>query len=368
MDSRDKIFAAIGSINYLFPPSSKADVFSIKYDMSVESIYENFTIWLLKFVPLRYTLSLVEEASERSLSGLPSWVPDLSVTTEREEVEMTVEVKPPGTSCTFSAVEGRQSLHVIGFRLGVIDSVDAVPVTDILPANYQHIRALSEFCREMNPDYPSGEGRVEALWRTLVMNSDRSRSGPPDGRRSEVAQESLGPSFRSLIRILVSMQVLHVLKENHISADGAISEILMAQFGIGQCDDTENPAKEMLPSKDEVTRCVLHNINLMGREEGRSTASDVLASPKDGPWGFINSLKTNSRRLFRTNDGWIGLAPRSTKVGDEVWSFKESPIPYILRPRQTEDGTYHYVGESYMYGVVAGGEPPDHQWTEAVLV
>ena len=382
MDSRDKVFAAIGSVNHLFPPSCEADVFSIRYDMSVESIYESFATWLLKSVPLMHILSLVEEASERSLTDLPSWVPDLSVTTQLEELtnEMTVEEgfsKLPGTSHTFSTVEENQRLHVIGFRLGVIDRVDAVPVTDILPSKHQHLRALSEFCQDMSSDYPSGEGRVEALWRTLVMNSDRSSPSRLAGRRSGVAQESLGLSFRSLILSLVTMRVLHIFNENPVSGNGndileviskATGEILMIHFGIGQCNDTENSSLEMLPSKDEVTRRIFQFLSLMGRNEGRFTASDVLASADDEPWRFIASLRIEGRRLFRTNDGWIGLAPRSTQVGDEVWSFKESQISYILRPRHAEDGTYEFIGESYMHGVVVGGEPQDHQWTEAVLV
>jgi hypothetical protein len=168
MDSRDKVFAAIGSANHLFPPSCEADVFPIRYNMSVECIYELFAVWLLKFVPLIHILSLVEEPSERRLTGLPSWVPDLSVTTQLTELtnEMTVEEgfsKLPGTFPTFSIGEGSQKLHVIGSRLGVIDSVDAIPVTDILPSKHQHLLTLSEFCQNMDSDYPSGEGRVEAL-------------------------------------------------------------------------------------------------------------------------------------------------------------------------------------------------------------
>lgn len=382
MDSRDKVFAAIGSVNHLFPPSCDADVFSIRYVVPVESIYESFATWLLKSVPLMHILSLVEEASERSLTGLPSWVPDLSVTTSLDELtnEMTVEEgfsKSPGTYYTFSTVEGKQRLHVSGFRLGIIDSVDAVPVTDILPSGHQYLRALFEFCQDMKSDYPSGGGRVEALWRTLVMNTDRSSPGRLAGRRSGVAQESLGLSFRSLILSLVTMRVLHIFNENPVSGNGndilevinkAIGEIIMIHFGIGQCNDTGNPSQDLLPSKDEVTRRVLQTLSLMGRNERRFTASDILASADDEPWRYIASLRTQSRRLFRTNDGWIGLAPRSTQAGDEVWNFKASQIPYILRPCYAEDGTYCFIGESYMHGVMAGGELEGRQWTETVLV
>lgn len=142
----------------------------------------------------------------------------------------------------------------------------------------------------------------------------------------------------------------------------------MIHFRIGQRNDTENSSQEILPSEDEVIQCVVQNLSLMGRNERRFTASDVLVSADNEPWRFVASLRTEGRRLFPTNDDWIGLTPRSSQVGDEVWSFNESHISHILRPRNSEDGTYNFIGESYIHGVVTGGEPQDRQWTEAVLV
>ena len=381
-DLRDKVFAAIGSANYLFPPTCEADVFSIRYDVSVERLYESFTTWLLRYIPLMHILSLVEEVSKRSLTSLPSWVPDFSVTTQLEELtnEMTVEEgfsKSPSASHTVSVVDEKQRLHVIGRRLGVIDRVDAVPVADILPSKHQHVRALSEFCQNMKLDYPTGEGRVEALWRTLVMNTDRSSPSRLAGRRSGLAQPGLGLCFRSLILSLVTMRVLHVFNENPVSGNGndildviskATGEILMTQFGIGHCSDASVLSREILPSKDEVDRRLFHHLSQIGRKEVGTTASGVLASADDEPWRFITSLRTEGRRLFRTNGGWIGLAPRSSQVGDEVWSFKESKIPYILRPLHAENGIYNFIGESYLHGIAAGEELPQQKWTEATVL
>jgi hypothetical protein len=209
------------------------------------------------------------------------------------------------------------------------------------------------------------------------MNTDRSSPGRLAVRRSGVVGESLGLSFRSLMLSLVTMRVLHIFNANPVSGNGndilevvskAAGEILMIHFGIGQCDDTENSSQGIFPSKDEVIRCVVENLSLMGTNQGRFTASDVLASQDNEPSRFIASLRTEGRRLFRTNNGWIGLAPRSSQVGDEAWRFKESNIFYILRPSNAKDGTYNFIGESYIHGVAAGAEPQCHQWTEAVLV
>jgi hypothetical protein len=384
MDLRDKVFAAIGSVNHLVPSNYDDDMFPIRYDMSVERTYETFAIWILKAAPLMHILSLVEDPSERCLVGLPSWVPDLSIVTRLEGLNKEATVKEgfsefPVTSHTVTRVEGKHRLCLVGFRMETIDSVDAVPVSDILPSGHRHLEALFDFCINMEPIYPSGEGRVEAVWRTLVMNSERSSPSRLAGQRSVVAQKNLGLSFDSLILSLVTMRVLQIILEHPsafsisgndiLEAVGkATSNILKIYFRSEQWDSAESFGQKMLPSKDDVTRRVLECLNLIEKNGGGISALNILGLADDEPWKVIGSLRTEGRRLLRTSDGWIGLAPCSTQVGDEVWSFQDSPIPYILRPRHAEVGTYSYIGESYMHGFVAEGEPSDQEWTEVVLV
>jgi hypothetical protein len=374
MDFKDRVFAAIGSINHLFPWSCEADMLPIRYDLSVERIYESFATWILRWLPPVHILSLVEEPSERWLTGLPSWVPDLSVGTRLDALtdKLTIpkRVNKLGTFHMVTTVEGKQRLHIAGFRLGIINGVDTVPVTDTLSSYPQLLRTLFDFCRDMDPNYPSGEGRVEAVWRTLVRNSDSSSP-------NRLALKSLGLSFRSFILSLVTWEVLQTFSKDPVSGNWndvseamskGNSKVLLTHFGIRHCDGTESSSQEMLPSKDDVTQRILQYLNLIEKNAGSLTLSEVLNSADDDPWRFIDNMRTDGRRLFRASDGWIGLAPCSTHISDEVWSFKDSPIPYILRPSYDEVGAYSFIGGSYMHGVVAGGEPPDQQWTEVVLV
>lgn len=55
------------------------------------------------------------------------------------------------------------------------------------------------------------------------------------------------------------------------------------------------------------------------------------------------------RLFFRTNEGYIGLAPIDTKPGDIVCVFLGCDPPVILRPQS--DGTYQLVGYCFVYGL-----------------
>ena len=62
-------------------------------------------------------------------------------------------------------------------------------------------------------------------------------------------------------------------------------------------------------------------------------------------------LATTGRRFFTTRNGYIGLAPRSTTVGDLVCVLKGANVPFILR-RKGEN--YVIVGECYCHGIMDG--------------
>jgi hypothetical protein len=60
-----------------------------------------------------------------------------------------------------------------------------------------------------------------------------------------------------------------------------------------------------------------------------------------------------NRRLARTDTGRLVLTPRFAEPGDICCVFPGASVPYILR-KASEDGIYHLVGDSYIYGVMRG--------------
>ena len=60
----------------------------------------------------------------------------------------------------------------------------------------------------------------------------------------------------------------------------------------------------------------------------------------------------NKRRLFKTNDNYLGTGPRSLSEGDEIWILNGGAVPFVLRP--LPNGNYRLIGESFVYGVMHG--------------
>lgn len=57
------------------------------------------------------------------------------------------------------------------------------------------------------------------------------------------------------------------------------------------------------------------------------------------------------RLFFRTDDGYIGLAPADTRFGDVVAVFLASQNPIILRPNERSPGHFSVIGECFVYGL-----------------
>ena len=76
------------------------------------------------------------------------------------------------------------------------------------------------------------------------------------------------------------------------------------------------------------------------------------------------------RRIFRTENGWLGLGPRSLEIGDSVWILAAARTPYALQ--KLSDGNqdaYELVGEVYVHGAMHGEALGDGvpMWDDIVL-
>lgn len=73
---------------------------------------------------------------------------------------------------------------------------------------------------------------------------------------------------------------------------------------------------------------------------------------------------TKNRALVRTEEGYIGLAPSDTKVGDTILAILSSQSFTVVRPAPGNKDRYNVVGEAFLYGLNNGeavlGPLPDH--------
>jgi hypothetical protein len=63
---------------------------------------------------------------------------------------------------------------------------------------------------------------------------------------------------------------------------------------------------------------------------------------------------TYKRRLFFTREGYIGLAPKGARVGDQIYVLFGAEVPYALRRKGDDLQTFEVVGECYCHGIMEG--------------
>lgn len=406
-DPRDKVYAAVGAINRLLPSRCRADDFSVSYEdtITTEKVYFEFACWVLIRIPQMTILSLVEDRSERRLKGLPSWVPDLSVTPEIQELigqRLTLEDFEGLTAASLlltRSVSGNK-LSAFGAIIDDIEAIDSIAITDALSDQSYSLRSLLEFAVTMPHQYFNGEHRVEALWRTLIVNKDLSSHARLSGQSGRFADTDMALPFRSFIleklcRIVwrIKNQPLGTLREESQqpgtvvlpTIDSFLAEhghLLESLVEASTADSSASADKIPIPLvSDIVARLTVIAQQNLAPHDGHKVEADAstssLNSAEHDPYRYIQSLQTQGRRLYRTKRGFIGLAPRSAQVGDCICCLQAARVPFALRPlprREDHIGLeFELIGEAYLHGMMdklerAVEDNVDFAWETLVLV
>lgn len=98
----------------------------------------------------------------------------------------------------------------------------------------------------------------------------------------------------------------------------------------------------------------------------RATEADVrrvlnlLRNRRDQYVRLAIVTTVRNQAFFTTKSGLIGRGHLDVKAGDEVWVFNGGRVPFIVRPRETEDPVEHdFVGHSYVHGIMDGEAYPE---------
>lgn len=86
-----------------------------------------------------------------------------------------------------------------------------------------------------------------------------------------------------------------------------------------------------------------------GQELRNPTAQQAMVQ-------FIGAVPsaTYKRCLFFTQEGYIGLAPKGARVGDQIYLLFGAEVPYVLRRKGDDLQTFEVVGECYCHGIMEG--------------
>jgi hypothetical protein len=171
--------------------------------------------------------------------------------------------------------------------------------------------------------YPTGESRVEALWRTLVQEKQ-------DYEKSEASK-----AFFKVI--LLECMVEH---RRRSSSDRHLS-LCQVLEGLRRGDSTN-----LLPSALDV---ITSNQGLNDKsEDGFRRFLDL--PEQEFRFGMFNYL--TERCLLRTEGGYLGISSKEAKPKDCVVILAGGRTPYILRPIGVNE--FMFIGEAYIHGMMFG--------------
>jgi hypothetical protein len=83
--------------------------------------------------------------------------------------------------------------------------------------------------------------------------------------------------------------------------------------------------------------------------------------------GCLGAMITHYK-LCATQNGFVGLVPLSTRVGDTVCVFSGGAMPFVLRPSMNRRGRHRLIGGCYIHGMMKGEALRFQYWKEEDVV
>jgi hypothetical protein len=314
-DARDKVYSQLGL--------GEADIFP-DYERSVDVAYINTAKYILGHTDNLLLLTCIEGGKFQKIPGLPSWVPDWSVTkysglgvtgypqfhaagTRPRQYSLVTERK--------AAEKERQVLRIEVTRVDNI--VEASPTKGDLRRNL-HSSNFWDLVSGLEPTYTNAQNREDVVWRSLMTN--RSSEPPLQRVQYPASPDRLRPSFRDWIlwRYVVATEEPSVFpKSSNKSCFPSKTELI----------DARQRAKE----DDAYLANLAHSASLFD----------------------LHYSHAMSQRAFRTRKGYFGIGSECLDVGDSLWIVSGCPVPLILRGLP-DSKRYTLVGGSYTHGIMNG--------------
>jgi hypothetical protein len=331
-DPRDKVFALFG----LSRKSVNQDAFMVPdCNLDTTVVFENVAKRALELTPTLDILS-VPKLPESSLNkNLPSWVPDWSeykggnilIRTHLGEYHRFFEAARNSTIPKFFAVHDRilklrgfifDQISAVGETMPALDGKEKVDLyeNDILRTLWLAGNTLGIFSQwerisqcKAGKKYPTGEDSYEAYLKTLFMGDI------PEGYHTS----SVGISY---------------------SSEAALGCWCSLFQGIGL-------------QKFPIVYASCVGITIMFSQEFQRRNTEP---------GNERTQRTLNRKIMRTRNEYIGLAPHAAQKGDIIALAKGARVPLVLRPKP--NGNWELVGDIYVHGIMLGEAFEEHKCEE----
>ena len=331
-DPRDKVYGVLGLTTSIF--GHETNFIHADYNKSTAKVFTSTAAYLLEKLPVASALSLVEDAENRNIQDLPSWVPDL--TAQHRALNRTGHGRYWDAGSTIRhSIPGKcrvdgNVLHLVGVQCDTVSLVSSP--TDNLIKDLRGSEVMS-IMQNIAPTYCTGQSRSEAIWRTLVCDcTETHHPAPPD----------VGTSFRYWLCNQAANALVLGRRKRPDSARLLASHDLLIDMAESEGLLTAIEIQERVAVLEST---MVNDSNFFSQEYLRFDAR--AKSFWDSASRFLR------RRLFLTQKGLLGLGPPSTQLGDTVWVLPNAKVPFMLRPL-ADTTVYKLVGEVYLHGYMNG--------------
>ncbi|KAK6956106.1 hypothetical protein Daesc_001376 [Daldinia eschscholtzii] len=337
-DPRDKVFALSAFVNsYATRRGVKPAWVEADYSLQTEAVMLATTMLLLWSTRSLVVFSYVLDLSCRGQSDLASWVPPFHICGGVASAGSLLDLHQ-GTKYHASSLSSTEptfpdlhinwadfGLELQGYLLDTVAEVVEIEM-DFLP--------ILELCLRLPRIYINGQTPIDVLWRTLAAGRTDTEFPAPE----ETAKD-----FANVIKISLVMIAMEALVAGKTELRERISTVLR---------DIDMTCPH--PSIPKVVEFGDMFNKILGDPNGTRTLIDLqfecayrtIMEPATG------GLKR--KVLFRSHRGFLGLAPYSTRLGDEVWLLKGGNLFYVLRGDDGASAKKILLGEGYVHGFMEG--------------
>lgn len=325
-EARDKYYALAGLVpedNSIISQRSSAKSVEDIYILAAESTTKEQQHGALDFLDFA--------GWPRKMVDLPSWVPDWSYTRDRavpllywqlagkRHKDMVLLNAPdlPNTSHTntFTFRKHDKSLLACGFQF---DTINGVSFSRWPNKEDPHIQNPRSPPAHEYQEYPTDEPLVDVIWKTFVMNLAHAEGlkAPPgwgDLFYQRLFRPQLGPNPSYDLDLWYEQ-----------NKDFEIYGVKLEDIARDQRELRLGFPPEKASATDETLDQLL-------------TAFDVAV---------------RYRRLATTTQGYLCLAPSTSRLGDLIVTLLDCRVPVVLR---RERDSFKFIGTCYVHGIMEGG-------------
>ena len=335
-DLRDNIYALHGLAKEAIRVTGITDLQlpDVNYEDSV-SVVEAFIGWT-KFMieeEENYILfSMVEDRSHRAITGLPSWVPDMSVSMIPSTLLSTPDRhtwKPSGAN-TDGWILYTDDPRTIEVPAAQFDVITAVSKDFFSFDGTQDQVSILEFIEPVTP--------ATSMFANMLGTASVSPySNPLEALARVMTADSSTPSEQSQS---LALNLLCWLMTKIVGIKGNMQAVF--------------PPLRRMAARN---RAVRQAIGRLSAEFANPTRLREVQA-----FEVRSNLLSNCRRLVRTRRNYLGIAGFSASVGDDIWILPNSITPFVFRKQL--DGKYELVGEAYIQGIMNGEVSDTLSWEE----